>query len=165
MALTTEQVSTLATDIENNTNPVIVNALAVGDNNTITSWYNQEADSPFYLWKTVLTIEEMQREYLDWSEVVALNTNDLLSLMIMTNQFSVNPSRSTIRNAFNQIFKTSNNTKAALLMGAKRLATNVQVLFAELLGGDGTEANPVMTLVESITKDDIRAAIDVINGG
>ena len=159
MALTEEQIATFSTDIETNTDPVIVQALAEGNNNAIRDWYNGQASPDFYLWRTSMAVAEIREQHLNWEEVVtSLTTNGLLSLLVLTQQESVDPSRESIRGAFAAIFSGPNlaATRTALLAAATRLASYAQRLFAE---GEGTPGSPALAAVEVVTIDDVRAAV------
>jgi aspartokinase len=166
--LTAPQTQTLADDLTANTDPVVVAALAAGENNTLVSWYNGQASPDFYLWRTRMAVQEMREEHYDWSEVVSqLTTNELLSLRELTNQEALDPSRPTVRDAFAAIFSGPQtvNTRTSLLAAAKRTGTNAQQLFADTSGGDGQEATPATAVVESVSRHDMRDAVAIINAG
>ena len=165
MALTEEQIATFATDIEANTDPVIVQARAEGNNNAIRDWYNTEASPEFYLWRTSMSVAEMRTEHFNWAEIVnSLNTNGLLSLLLLIGQESLDPRKECIRQAFASIFSGPNleNTRTALLAASMRLAGYAQKLFADLTEGNGEEDQPAIAVVETITTVDVRAAVALI---
>ena len=163
MSLTDSQVAAFAADIAANENQPVIDALAIGNNNGILAWYNGQASPAYYLWRTSMTIQEMRDRHFDWAEVVgSLTTNSLLALMVLTGQDQIDPSRASMRGAFASIFAGPQlvNTRTALVDAAKRLATNIQKLFAD---GDGTEGSPALAVVESISLQDVRDAVAIIN--
>lgn len=161
-SLTQAQLQTLKTDIEANTDPTVIAALAAGNDNAIAAWYNGDASPNYYVWKTLVTVDEL-REAVDWAEVVtSLTTNDLLSFQLLTAS-DVDPSNASIRTAFTEIFSVAQepNSRAALIAIAKRVATNTEKLFASN-SGTGVEGDPdTMTFEGNITDDDVRAALNL----
>ena len=161
--LTPVQLAAFSADLAGNEDPTVVAALAEGNNNAILAWYTSEASPGFYLWRTSLPIQEMRDQHFDWGEIVDnLTTNALLSLLVLTGQDRVDPSRASIRAAFTKLFSSPQmpNTRGALAEAAKRLATAIQKLFAT--GGDGSSDDPALAVVESITINDVRGAVALI---
>lgn len=160
MSLTPGQLTTFKTDIVTNTNQLIINALVIGNNNGIVDWYNLDASPAFTVWINSMSISTLQ-ETIDWSEVVGLGTNGLLAFQVLVSQVDgfVNPSKSTIRNAFQQIFSGPNNvnSRTALDAAAKRFSSNIEKLFATGTGTDGDPA--VMGFEGSVLRQDVRDAI------
>lgn len=126
-------------------------------NAAVAGWYSQTAAPDFQVWRTDISKDEIDQA-VDWVEVVALTTNNLLSFQILKDQSKVNGANASIRTAFGQIFPaaTKPNTNAALLALAKRPARFIEKLFA---AGTGTVASPATMAYEGqVTSNDVLAA-------
>lgn len=158
MPLTSSQLTILKTDIDNNSGPSeeFENVPSTPDGNQlITDAYNTQASPNFFVWRTDITQNEIN-EAVDWSEVVGLTTNEMLSFQLLKNQDLLNASKSSIRGAFGSIFSSKPNTNAALLALGKRLALRIEQLLAT---GTGSETNPAtMDFEGTISRGDVQAA-------
>jgi hypothetical protein len=164
--LTSQQLQTLKTDLAGNTNTVTVGGVSTaikdvprnGDTAfAVAAWYGQAANPAFVVWRTNISKDEVNNA-VDWTEVVALTTNNLLAFGLLKDQNKIDGSDSDIRAAFNAIFPTATkpNTNAALLALAKRSASNVEKLFAT---GTGTTAAPATMGYEGqVTGQDVVSA-------
>ena len=139
------QLTTFGNHIRANQDATVVAALTVGNLGDIRDWYS--AESATYVWKPSLSVQEMRDEAFDWVEVVALGTNPLLALQVLLNQDTVNPSKASVRGAFASIFGGPQyvNTRTALTAIAKRLATQLESVFA---AGPGSEVAPATLVVQ-----------------
>lgn len=165
MALTPAQNQTLKANIAANVNTVIylnvatpINAVpnTTDGNIAVAGWYNL-ATAAYWVWRTNISTDDVNNA-VDWSEVVALSTNNLLAFDALKQQSKINASLTSIRNAFAQIFKqaTSPNSLAALTAAAKRLALNVEQVFAT---GTGSNASPsTMGYEGTVSGQDIETA-------
>ncbi len=142
MSLTQAQNTALKTDIEANTDPVVINALAGGADSAIANWYNNNAVPDYWVWRTNMPVSEI-RETVDWSEVVNRTTNDLISFQVLTSADDVDPSKASVRQAFQSIFSggTAVNSRTALETAARRLSTEGEKVFV-VGSGDGSTGDP-----------------------
>lgn len=172
MTLSQAQLQTLATDLQNNTNQTVIDALAAGNNNALAEWYNQQASPDFFVFLNSVTVDEV-RKSLDWSEVLD-DTNGLTDLQ----QFGFNtlfsngdydPSNPNNRTALINIFPPGmTNTRQAVLADATKLASNAEKLFSTTAtgpgGGDGSAANQsaVSSFLGTLSSNDINLARELI---
>jgi hypothetical protein len=172
MALTAAQLQVFATDIENNTNQTIIDALASGNNNAIRDWYNSEASPAFYIFVTSVTVDEV-RHSLDWDEVLDSSTG-LTELQrwgfeTLLHNGTYDPRDENNRNALVKIFPAGmSNTRSAVLADATKLASYAQQLFSSAAtgpaGGDGSSAsNAAISAIDLVTLLDVREARKLIS--
>jgi len=167
MALTNAQVATLATDIENNTNQTVIDALAAGNNNAIRDWYNEQASPNFWVLKNSISVDELV-ESLDWTGEYADFKDDMPAIRLLLDNGTYAPQPVGAREALNAVFTGAGNSKAAILGMATRTATNAEKLFAVSTtgpgGGNGSaQAQSAIPEVEgNITRDDVLAAVSLI---
>lgn len=165
MGLSIAQLQALKADIAANVNTIpagqpfagtqvkLVPATEEG-NGVVAFWYNLPAAGPYVVWRTDVSTEEVN-EAVDWTEVTALTTNNLIAFQVLKDQAKVDSSKPSIRGAFNAIFPSASkpNTNAALLSLAKRNASNVEKLFAT---GSGTTGSPsTMAFEGALTLTDV----------
>ncbi len=163
MPLTNAELILLKADIDANSGPggefenVPDGPVAHDGHDLIAKAYNLPAAPDFFVWRTDLSQSEID-EVVDWMEVVALATNDLLAFQLLKSQPTINTAKSSIRQAFNSIFPSAQNpnTNAALLAAAKRKALRVEQVLST---GTGSEAVPaVMDREGVVTRFDVEAA-------
>ncbi len=96
MNLTTVQLQTLKADIQGNTDPDVVAALAVGSNNGIAIAYNR--DSAFWVWKSLMELEEAGRLFdgNDMGNITAANA-ERVQIFFATQPGGVIPERADHR--------------------------------------------------------------------
>ena len=158
MALTNAQNTALKTHIEANSNQGVIDALAAGDHNTITTCY--AGATTFYCWKDSLTVKVI-REVLDWSEVVVLTSNELIAFQILTSAEDVNTSLASTRAAFSLIF-AAGNSRTALIAAAKRVVNEGEKALHESTGV-GTEGDPsTLGFAGTLSRRDITTALESV---
>lgn len=160
--LTPDQLVTLAADITANSGVGGDFEQYVGDlsreaNQAIADTYNTIANPAFVVWRTDITNDEINSS-VDWSEVVGLTTNKLLSFTLLKNQSIINAAIPSVRGAFTEIFPVNQQpvTNAALVALAKRNATRGEKLFS---AGTGTTVAPAtMGFEGEISQADVSIA-------
>lgn len=160
MALTPEEQTTLKTHIEASVDPDVVTARDGGAHDAIAKIYNKDVSPDYYCWRSRMSIDEV-RDLVDWDEVVAQSTNDLLAFQILTNSQSINPSNASVRQAFTSIFQggQGTNTIAALNAAAKEKVSLAEKVLS-LNSGDGSSGNPDTFGFEgSLSHQDISKAL------
>ena len=156
MALTTAQRTILAAHIRANSDPTVVAALAVRNDNAIVTVYN--ADSSFVAWRNQIEPDEY-REALDWTEVDNL-TNGKARIWEWLTQgmtVSINASKANVRAGLNNAFNNT-TTKTNLLAIATRFATLAESLFAT--GTGSTQSPGVLVFDGDITAEDVGRALN-----
>jgi len=160
MALTSQQLQTLKTDINANT-ASYPGAIAQRDGNTIAAFYNAAASPAFTVWKSMVSINLIGKSF-DNAELAGLTTANQgrLQTLAMYLAGGVDPSQATNRAFFDDIFSGAGgtNTRAKLLTLWKRLSTRGEKLFAS---GTGSDAVPATLVVEgNLTGQNILDALD-----
>lgn len=156
--LTTAQLQILKTHITNSPD------LSSQPNNAtghaeISNLMNLPASPNFTVWKTTVTVRQVM-ESINGSELGGLTTGNHTRLQTVIIGFTegVNPSKADIRAMLDDIFSGAGgtNTRAALLVLYKRLATRGEKLYAT---GTGTDPSPATMGFEGIiTPGDVEAA-------
>lgn len=146
MALTPAQLQTLKTFI--NTVPAWATLPLNSDSAYfIAGELNKTASPSFTVWKTSVQAAEVG-EAFNSSEVAGLTTanTNRLQVMVQYSGGSFDPSRTDTRAGFDSVFSGAGgvNTRAALLILWKRLATTFEKLFATGTGSDASPANLVL---------------------
>jgi hypothetical protein len=146
-ALTSAQRATLAADIA--ANPTLNNQPHNSDGATfIQQFYATTASPNFTVWKTSVPIMQVGNAF-DATELGNRTTleNTRLQTLAMYLGSGVNPSLSTVRQFFDDIFSGAGgvNTRTALLALWKRLANRGEKLFAT---GTGSDVSPATMVVE-----------------
>lgn len=156
MALTPAQSQTLANAIKNSTDPMVVAALAVGNDggpNGLLEWCN--ANSTFVVWKTFVIKADVGKAFIASAlAAITAGNNDKLSSFALWNPDGVNPSRIDTRQFFDDIFSVAAGatTRAALLALWKRFATNAEKVFCTGTGTDVTPGDVVFEGAVGITE-------------
>jgi hypothetical protein len=146
MALTAAQKVTLKADILANSdaNTIYQN----GDTSGLAALYNAPASPSHTVWKTGVSITHVG-DTIVASELAGLTgvNIDRLSCIAQLSPMGVNPSKADRRAAFDDIFSGAGgvNTRAALAILWKRLATRAEKLFAT---GTGSDASPATLTFE-----------------
>ena len=175
MAMTTEQLVTFAAHIEANEDADVVAALAAGNNNAIVDWYNQTASPSVWVFKHSVDVDEVRRS-LDWDEVLddtdGLTVRQQFGFNVLMHNGTYDPTELNNRNGLIKIFPSSMpNTRAAMLEDATRTATRAEAVFIETAtgpgGGNGSAQaqSAIATFTGNVTRDDVRAAVAIINEG
>jgi hypothetical protein len=119
-----------------------------GDLDGVVAYYNAPASPSFTVWKTLVPLGEVGRGFdtTELAGLTSLNTQRLQNLAAWL-VLGVNPSLASDRAFFDDVFSGAGgtNTRAALLILWKRLATRLERLFAT---GTGSNAVPGTLVVE-----------------
>lgn len=166
MSLTNNQLATLKTAINSETDPIVTDALSVGSHNVIADFYN--GDSTFVVWKTLLTEHEIvsnvspEATTWDWVAYIATSTAEKMAWeRIFNGTYSIDPSKDQTRSGIAAIFSGAGNAaqRTHLLAVAKRNATRAEALYAT---GTGTTATPgKLTFEGVITHNDVANALNL----
>ena len=159
--LTDAQLATFKSDIESNTDTVVVAALAAGANNAIADWYSLVASPDYWVFKNVVPISEVS-SVIELDDVANMTSGDnekLKTFYAIRSESGVFASKQTDRDGFNDIFSSAagDDSQQALVALWKRLANNLEELFAT---GAGTNANPsTMATDGNATLQNVRDAL------
>lgn len=185
MALTPEQIITFGNHIRANEDQTVVDALAVGDNNTIRDWYNQETSPAVWVFKSSVDTDSAFRsidkdEYIDIPasggstvgdlveaiEAASLARRQEIALNLMLANGTYDPREESNRDALVKIFPSSMpNTRAAFLADATRKANYAEAIFIATAtgpaGGNGSAQGQaaIANYEGSVSKDDVRNAL------
>jgi hypothetical protein len=174
VALTQAQKTTLKAHIAANTaavtfsgQSVAVNALANGpdENTVIAAWYNLAASPAFVLWRQKVPLAEIAVKLngTELAGLTSLNHTRLQTVVTLVNAAGgANPSIADQRAFWDDIFSGAGgtNTRAALLVLWKELATNVEKLFAAGTGSDAVPAVSAFPDGFALTATDVQEARD-----
>lgn len=159
MLLTSQQLTTLKTDINANS-ATLSTAISQRDGATIAAFYNANASPSWTVWKTAVPIATVG-DAINGTELGNLTTANTSRLQVVQGFFmqrGVNPSKADTRQMFADIFSTGGVSAAALLALWKRLATRGEKLYAT---GTGSDASPATLVVEgSLTSQNVLDALD-----
>jgi hypothetical protein len=158
MPLTPAQLATLKADIQANSD-LNSNPNTPDGNLAISNLYNQAASPAFTVWRTNVPIGEVGKTFdaAELAGLTSINTQRLQNLAAWL-AAGIDPSVAGVRTFFDDIFSGAGgaNTRAALLVIWKRLATRGEKLFAT---GTGSNPSPATLVVQgSITPTDVQAA-------
>lgn len=142
--------------------PAFIEAMNNGDDQTVANLFNALATPDFVVWRTSVTQDEYQSDVSDALTEFAWNgaggyiarsqgERDAWNTMFANPQNAVNPSRTNVINAFNDIFSGAGaqavNNRTHLLSMSKRLATLAERILAV---GTGTELIPARLKFEGV---------------
>jgi len=167
MALTNAQKLTLRTHIQANQvqltfggGPATISSvfgapiLGSGDALIIADWYNLQASPNFTVWKSRVSITEIG-DKINGTELAGLSTlnSTRLQTVVILSADGVNPGLADRRAFFDDIFSGAGGTitRANLLILWKRLATNLEKVFAT---GTGSDAVPALLVLQEIISGD-----------
>lgn len=178
--MTPEQITTFAAHIEANTNQTIIDALAIGNNNAIVAWYNQEASPAVWVLQTNVSKQDFwlaldKSETLDDLPFTAVEQWHI-DLMFSTNGGeSFDPQPEATRDALLLLFPggagNRPNSRTAVLLAATRKATYAEAIFIQAAsgpgGGDGsTQTGSAIAIFSGdVTLQNVRDAVAIINEG
>lgn len=158
MSLSPAQLVTFKADIVSN--PEVAGDLSIGNNNGIRNWYNQDAVPDFIVYRTLVPLDEVH-EAIELDDVANItNTNsDRLVKFLSIRPGGVFASKVTDREGFDDIFSAAagNDSQQALIALWKRLANNIEKLFATGTGSDGDPA--IMSYEGIVSLQDVRNAL------
>jgi len=156
MALTSEQLTTLAADIL--ADPVLNAFPQTPDGaDAIAKLYNLNATPDFYVWKTSVSTDEVRKSIV-WLEYLASSVSEKSAFELMLSNGVIDPSDVNVRDGIEKIFGNQNQqtTRDNLISLSKRLATRVEKLFAV---GTGTVPTPAtMGFEGKLTYQDVDSA-------
>ena len=166
MSLTNEQLPTLKTAIDAETDPAFVSLRDIGATQEMANWFNVTSFPDYYVWKTLLTetdiVSLVSTDATTWSWVDYIATSVAEKMAwerIFNGTYSINPSLPQVRDGIAQIFSGPQgaNQRAHLLAMGKRLATKAEQLYAT---GSGTSESPsTMDFEGNLTNTDIARAL------
>lgn len=144
MALDPSLYTTLKTDIEANTDPTVIQALADRADNVIADWYN--GDSAFYVFKQgrqALADVGDQMDGAELGNMTGANTDRLNNFFTMRPS-GIDGSRADNRAFFEDVFSGAGGAITRPKLGDagtfwSRLATFAEAVFAS---GTGTQGDP-----------------------
>ena len=158
MSLTQAQLTTLKADIA--ADPVLSLVPETADGSaTVAAAYNLNANPPFTVWKTNVSITEVGNNIVatDLAGLSTLNSTRLQTVVILS-QGGINASLPDRRAFFDDIFSGAGGaaTRAKLLVLWKQHATRAEKLYAT---GTGSDASPAtMTWEGAIVMQDVQDA-------
>jgi len=163
MALTTAQLTTLKADIQGNANQTVIDALAAGAHNTIAAWYNQLASPDFYMYRSLVPLDEVSAA-IELDDVANMTTgdNDKLKTIYAVRQSGVFASKASDRVGFDDIFSSAagDDSQQALAALWRRQATEIEKLLAGG-AGVGTIGDPADAVFEgNISSGEITSALN-----
>lgn len=160
MPLTPAQLTTFKADLDANTNQVIIDALAIGNNNGIVDWYNLDASPAFTVYKNLVPLDEVSNaiELDDVANITSADSDRLIKFYALRPE-GVFANKASDRVGFDDVFSAAagDDSQQALIALWKKLATNIEKLFA---AGTGTDGDPaVMGFEGPVSLQDVRDAI------
>lgn len=162
MPLTDSQIAIFKADMLANSNQAVIDALAVGDAGAIAAWYNLLATPAFWVYKDVVSIEEVSAA-IELDDVASMTTGDnekLKTFFVIRSESGVFASKASDRAGFDDIFSAAagDDSQQALAALWKRQATNAEKLFAT---GTGSEASPADAgFLGSVTFQEVGKALN-----
>ena len=170
MALSVEQLTTLKAAIFAETDAAIIAARtpATRDDRVISAFYNQKTAPPFYVYRSILSRHEILTGTSDDGTTFAWTAGAYITRSqgerdafreMFNSTGSVNPSLTSIRAAFSDIFSGTGgaSNRAHITAMSRRPVTKVERLFAT---GTGSKAAPGTAGFEGeIRSDDISLAL------
>lgn len=153
--LSTDQLIMLKTDIDSI--PEFVDIHNNSNNAEIIADYYNKLTDDYYVWKTKLTIDEIEVA-VNWSEMLTSSTQkELIVWQTILMKGYINPSLPNVRLAIASIFSgpSFNQTRQNLLNISVRLATRAEKLLSL---GNGTIESPSTMTIEG----DLKADSDII---
>ncbi len=157
--MTSSQLTTLKADILADPVLSLIDHTSTAGYIQLAAVYNAQASPTFTVWKTNVSIGDVGKNFSS-SELGGLTSANLQRLQTLAQYRAsgVNPTLATDRAFFDDVFSGAGgtNTRAALLILWKRLATRAEKLFAT---GTGSDAVPATLSFEGIVSpNDISAA-------
>lgn len=165
MALNPAQIQTLSDDIAINTDPIVVDALTLGDNNAIRAWYNDQASPDYWIFELLLSLDVVgtQLDGEDVANITAANA-DRLAVFFQVNPGGILPARSDHRAFFDDIFSGAlgATTRANLEALWRRLVTYAEQLYVTSTGTGAQNDPDTPTFLGQISLQDVRDAVALI---
>ena len=106
----------------------------------IRDYYNETASPDFYLWRLVVTQDEIMQNGFDWVRVDNLSVGKarIWEWLFTNSQRAINPSKANVRAGIDETWKGTAPdlaVRAAVYTHCKRLATRAEKLLANTSGG------------------------------
>lgn len=165
MPLTPAEEALLKTDIEANTEQVVVTALAAGDDGAIATWYNLDAIPDYWLFRNDVPSAEV-RDAIDAHDIINMTDGDrgaVVDLLNIRLERGFSGAVDRDRSAWDDAFSTAagDNSQQAILLLWTRLATNGEKVFSLSTGDGANVANADTTTFQGdLTNNDIRDALN-----
>jgi hypothetical protein len=165
MPLTAPQLATLKAAIE--ADPILVAKPLNSDGYYETAAIlNTELASPdFYVWRTLVTQDEIMQNGFDWVRVdnLSVGKSRIWEWMFDNAATAINPSKANVRAGIAEVWKgtaADNAVRFAVFEHCQTRATRAQKLFATGTGAttDQDGVGPATMAVEAITMSDVEAA-------
>lgn len=123
------------------TDPKVVAALAIRNDNEIARLYNQDTDPPFYVWKEAVTQDEIMQNGFDWVRVDNLTNGKarIWEWLFKNATASINPKKNNVRAGIAECWKgtAADNAVRLVVFGhCQKVATKAERIFST---GAGTE--------------------------
>lgn len=160
--ITDAQKAALKAHIAANADPYVVSQRELSAAG-VAEWYSRPTVA-FYVWRTSVTALELF-EAISWAGdggLISRSMQEVMAFNTLVSAGRINPSVQGIRKAINDIFSGQGaaavDSRAAVLALSKRLALNIEAVFAV---GTGTLANPATLRWEgAIGYQDVQEAIN-----
>ena len=155
--LTETQRTTLAAHIRANTDPLVVDALAIRNDTELARLYN--LDSAFIVWREAIQPSEY-REAMVWTEIDGLQVGKarIWEWITQNMTMAIDATQDNVRAGLGEVFPANQDTRDALLTIAKEAASVAEEVFAT---GIGTVASPGMRVfVGNVTDTDVSKALN-----
>lgn len=157
MALNVTQRATLAAHIRANTDPAVVAAVSIRDDQAVAAVYNQP--SSFYVWRESVPAEDY-REAIVWTEVDQLSAGAARIWEWITQNMTapLNATSTNVRQGIADAFGPSTSSRGNLIAVGKEQATLAESLFAT---GTGSENSPgIRVFIGQVPVDDVSRALN-----
>lgn len=161
MSLTTAQLSDLKTAILEETDPAFVVLRTANNEQGMADWYNEL--SPFVVWKTYVSQDEIMQNGFNWVRVDNLSVGKarIWEWLFDNQQAAINPSKANVRAGIAECWKGTDAdlaVQAAVLTHCRRACSRAERIFAS---GTGTQGTPGLLggFEGSVTAQDISDAL------
>lgn len=155
MAMTDAQLVVFKAAILAETDPELVAARDGGANTLVATFYNAEGSPPVVVWKSLVHQDEIMRNGMDWTRVIALSDAEARAWewMFDNAEQAIDPSKPNIRAGIDATWDAPGDaaTRDAVYAHCKRNATRGEALFAS--GGTGTTEAPHTADFEGLVTD------------
>ena len=167
MALTTAQLQTLKAAIFADTDPEIIAALADRVDSEIARLYNLPAAPDYFIWRNLVTWDEIMQNGIDWVRVDNLSVGKarIWEWLFKNLQTSINPTKPNIRAGIAESWKgtaADNAVRQVVFNHCQKRATKAEKLYSTGAGTSTTVdgVGPAdSTFFGDLVTDDVSAAI------
>jgi hypothetical protein len=164
MSLSAAQLPAYKADILANTNQAVIDALAAGANNAITDWYNLDASPDYFIFKNMVTSDEI-RAVINAKNLVDITAADLDRVEALLNiraDLGFSGAVADDRAAWDDVFSaaTGDQSQQAIAALWARVATNIEAVYALSTGTGADAANADTTSFQGdVTLQNTRDAL------